>query len=312
MAAEQHRSSAEPIAERLAHGLHQGPAADRAERPPFRCRRAVMNLAKLNGNMGGGTACSRKGRQRCGMVAVFRMGLLKRGEPTDGLCSVGTVKRKKRPAKKAAPSPVRVVLQRVEIKTGHDGLLRGKPEPVILLAAYAVDSPAHPTVGASGTAIFIGEAMARLHPRKPFPTQVAPLEDVAISVDLRQVRVPADASHLLILAVALEEDSSADVQRLYKQLTSPDSLFLWDGTASIPLPIPLAGAARWTHHDALSTYSVHVMNGAVDVAEQCSGDTFVAAQAVVATRHSGRQECRLHFVSADRRNDWVAWLQVQC
>lgn len=207
---------------------------------------------------------------------------------------------------------MRVALQRVEIKTGHDGLLRGKPEPVILLAAYAISCPAAPAPATAGTAIFLGEAMARLRPSTPFPSQVAPLADVAIAVDLRQVDAPAETGYLLILALALEEDSSVDVQRIYKQLTSPQSLFLWDGAANIPLPIPLAGAAQWMKQDTVGIYTVHLMNGAADVAEQCRGDNFIAAQGVVAKLQTGPLACRLQFASADRRNDWVAWLQLEC
>jgi hypothetical protein len=54
------------------------------------------------------------------------------------------------------------------------------------------------------------------------------------------------------------------------------------------------------------------MNGATDIAEQCSGDNFIAAQGVVAKLPTGPLTCRLQFVSADRRNDWVAWLQLEC
>lgn len=214
------------------------------------------------------------------------------------------MKRKKRPAKKARAQQIRVTLSRVEIKAGHDGLLRGKPEPVILLAAYLVDLEAR-----SEPLRFLGEAMARLHPSKPFPTQVVLDEEVKIAVELRQL---SDGPHrLLVLALALEEDSSADVQRLYKRLATPDSLFLWDGAALIPTPVTLANAARW-NREATGIYAVHVMDGVADVAEQCEGDAFIAAQAVIAELSTGPLDCRLRFVAADRRNDWLAQLEVRC
>jgi hypothetical protein len=212
-------------------------------------------------------------------------------------------KKRKKPESPMRPRQVRVALQRVEITAGHDGLLRGKPEPVILLFAYCVGG---------GVTTFLGQELLRLHPKKPFPAQLALPEEVAISVDVRQHEGVQAGSHLLVLALALEEDSSADVQHLYKRLSTPESLFLWDSASPIPAPVTLANTRRWMPADAAQVFAVHLMDGVVDVGEQCSGDNFVAAQAVLIGFAKGPADCWLRFVSADRRNDWTAWLAIKC
>lgn len=213
------------------------------------------------------------------------------------------LKRKKKPAQRERPKLLHVALKQLEITAGHDGLLRGKPEPVILLSAYCL---------AGDVVTFLGQALARLHPKKPFPTQIMPDEEVAISVDVRQHESAKAGNHLLVLALALEEDSSDDVQRLYKRLTTAQSLFLWDSASHIPAPVTLGNAARWAKRDGANCFAVHLMDGIADVGEQCEGDTFVAAQAVLIEFCRGPAECRLRFVSADQRNDWTAQLTVKC
>lgn len=208
-----------------------------------------------------------------------------------------------KPDNQPRPKMVRVELRQVEFAAGHDGLLRGKPEPVILLFAYCVD------YAAGGATSFLGSTVARLYPHK-FPTLISVGKDGKIATDVRRVCAARETDGLLILALALEEDSSADVQRLYKRLAEPSSIFLWDSGAPIPAPVTIARATTWTDRRGAQVYSVHVMDGVVDLAEQCSGDTWVGAQAVITGYRQRDSECRLHFVSADKRNDWSALIVI--
>jgi hypothetical protein len=212
--------------------------------------------------------------------------------------------RPEQPDTQARPKMVRVELRQVEITAGHDGLLRGKPEPVILLFAYCVD------FSAAGATSFLGGVVARLHPRTPFPCQLSVGKDGTVAMDVRRVCEARETDGLLILALALEEDSSSDVQRLYQRLAEPRSIFLWDSHAPIPAPVTIATATTWTDRRGAQVFSVHVMDGVHDLAEECGGDTWIGAQAVVTGYRQRDSECRLRFVSANQRNDWTALIAI--
>jgi hypothetical protein len=175
----------------------------------------------------------------------------------------------------------------LEIARGHDGLLQGKPEPVVALGLYVVD-----TAGARLAA----RGLVRFAPMGTIPATVAPVPSAIVDGG----RLPKGAKGWVALAVALEEDRGDDVRRLYAALERPGDLHC----------VADDGAAEHSLADALARTAprpVHLLVDGADAASTCASDDWVgAAIAAFPARGADRAPLRLHFSSGDRRNDWTA------
>lgn len=195
--------------------------------------------------------------------------------------------KKRRPQTRRA---LAVEVVSLEIAAGHDGLLRGKPEPVLLVAALWVGA----------TARTLGRAVVRFGPIGRYPCVAEPDRPTSISG-----RAPSDG-RLVVLALALEEDTSTDVARVYGLLESVEPLSFWVSGADVPAPVPLSAlplAPRGAEPIALA---VHVLEGARDLGDRCRGDALLGAWAAGVPDDGGTHELRLRFRSADGKNDWTA------
>jgi hypothetical protein len=185
-------------------------------------------------------------------------------------------------------------VEELEIARGHDGLLRGAPEPVLILAAYLVDETQVRT---------LGRALHRFAPRRPFPSRVAPDQVRSIAVEITH-HVPI---HIVVLALALEEDSSRGVQAAFGAVEHHGALTLWQSSSHDPTPMTLG---ELTGSDDAWRYPapVHVLAANRDMAALCDGDKWVAGVAWVMhpSLNPSGGAFRLPFQSADRRNDWTA------
>lgn len=209
--------------------------------------------------------------------------------------------RRKRRTKALAvrrPGAFRIGLRidELELARGHDGLLRGSPEPTLLLAVYRVDAT---TVTTHGRYLYRFECPASL------PAKVAPQESSNESIV-----VPfSEGARIVVLVLAVEEDSGQGLQALYAELENGDAVVAWlePGGGDHPMHLPELTT------DALvadAPHRIHLVFDDRDPSQQLSGDDWIGAALVWAPLETGRGRHRLHFVSADARNDWTAELEL--
>ncbi len=185
-------------------------------------------------------------------------------------------------------------IDRLEVARGHDGFMRGAPEPVVVCGVFAIT--------AAGPRL-LGRGVAEFHrPKRSYPCTVEPH-----AADLIDAAAPRESGSLVLVSLAFEKDGGGDVQRAYAALERAADIALFDETAAEPAPIDLddvAGdLAGWS-----TPRAVHLMvDGAHFVA---ADDDWVAGAAVAVERGGRRQRHRAHFASADGRNDWTASINV--
>ncbi|MBI5490919.1 MAG: hypothetical protein HY905_26540 [Deltaproteobacteria bacterium] len=205
---------------------------------------------------------------------------------------------KRRAAPRSATSGRRITatLDAVELARGHDGFLRGKPEPALLFAAWSV-GPA--------SSRLLGRAARLLTVRGSFPCTTVPDETLL----LRAASSPGH-DRVALLVAALEVDAGTDVKWLYAALGDPDAVSVWSEDAAAPEPSAVAEAAR-AAPPAGASGPVRLLRGRVNVEDSCRRDEWVGACLLVRPIGAGETEERLRVVSADRRNDWTACLRLR-
>jgi hypothetical protein len=192
---------------------------------------------------------------------------------------------------------VRIDIDSLELAKGHDGFLRGTPEPVIIVGAYVVD--------ADGARV-AGRALWHMERPTRFPCTVAPRGDGA---DKRLRLTPPAA--LVVIAIAVEEDGGGDIQSLYAALEQVAAITVWPRHSDVPAPLHIDELAR--QMDTWREWrSIHAMIDGAHVGDTLNDDDWIGAAALVTPcvpRFRGAQ--RLHFVSDDGLNDWTAELCVR-
>jgi len=186
-------------------------------------------------------------------------------------------------------------IEALDIALGHDGLLRGSPEPTLLFGLYSVDGD---EVATHGRYLFRFERPASL------PGKVAARERIKESVV-----VPwSEAARLVVVALAVEEDSGRGLQTLYAELENGDAIVAWleDGSSLEPMHVPELAAALPSDRP----HRIHLLFEDRDPSQQLRGDDWIGAGLVWASLTPGRGRHRLHFVAPDGRNDWTAELDL--
>ncbi|MFK7998525.1 MAG: hypothetical protein AB8H86_02970 [Polyangiales bacterium] len=178
-------------------------------------------------------------------------------------------------------------VESLELTKAHDGIFRGLPEPVILIAIYGV--------GEGGPRLLRSERLefkVTAESAEPMPWTHAPW----------QHEIPADG-HLATLLIGMEEDSGDDIARVEAALKSPDSLQLWrlDEDPRVRVTFAEADAAE----DAISPSPVDVENQRGAFSASCAWDKWVGACLWVeaAPHEESVRESRLH--QRFRGNDWT-------
>jgi hypothetical protein len=214
----------------------------------------------------------------------------------------------------AAPKPtdrihtfrLRMELTALELASGHDGLLRGLPEPVIVLGAFLL---------ASARALPLGRCLVRLsQPAGRFPTTVTPPQPAVLRAKGRA----STSARIAVLAIAVEEDAGKDVERIYAHLAEAKNVRVWNLEDAVPSPVSLAElvagpeapsiAAPLLPHPVATRVGV-VVDGA-DLRDVCEADELIGAGLFVIPTTRNEEGFRVHFTSADQKNDWTAVLSV--
>jgi hypothetical protein len=192
-------------------------------------------------------------------------------------------------------------LESVEFVRGHDGLLRGKPEPVVMVATYGV--------GGAGTCL-VARALRRLAVHEPYPS-VTTITRVP-ERELFRADIPHDFERVVVLALAIEEDSGRDVESIYANLASAELLSAWSEGERLPEPLTLEELARAPLTSPPKAQGVHLIFDGCDLRERCSADDWIGASlAVLEHKGGGTNLWRYHFVSSDKRNDWTALVRIK-
>jgi len=192
------------------------------------------------------------------------------------------------PVRRITPLRLELTLPRLEMARGHDGLLRGEPEPVVVLGAFYTD-------GESVRAL--GRAHVRFAPRGSYPLVAEP--DGAHSLAAPLLPSVHDRERVVVLALALEEDSGDDVARVYGALENAASFALWAREETVPAP-------RGLHTFVDAVTRVFVLHDGREL--RCTSDELIGA--VVATMPLARATHELRLPFSSDRNDWLAVLEA--
>jgi hypothetical protein len=187
----------------------------------------------------------------------------------------------------------------LEIARGHDGFLRGKPEPVVIVAAYLVDGT---------TTYVVGRMLHRFKVTQPFPSEA---RSEATALPMSTVTVPDETTpRWVVLAIALEEDGGKDVQRLYGAVERYRALTVWTPDTRDVDPLPLHALPETEDWNVPREVELSV-EGATESA-LCQSDKWIGAVCwrIRARGGSKKSRFRLPFLAADGRNDWTAIVDI--
>ncbi|MCH9682790.1 MAG: hypothetical protein K0V04_15245 [Deltaproteobacteria bacterium] len=117
-------------------------------------------------------------------------------------------------------------------------------------------------------------------------------------------------TRLLVLALAVEEDSGRGLATLFAQLESSDTMMAWTYATDVPVPTAVPELAAGDQLAPDLGHRIHIMMGDRDPSVRLDGDDWIDANLVWTQAARARRRYRLHFVSADERNDWTAELEL--
>lgn len=221
-----------------------------------------------------------------------------------GKGSKGRKRRRKhaKPKGKEALSPHRVStlvisLPRLTVAKGHDGFLRGSPEPTLVFGAFLEDA-------SPKDARTIARGLWRFESPDAFPSEVATMGDGKVKAELTVKR----PGRLVLLAVALEEDAGDDVREVFAAMEDAARFEVWRSRDAIPHPQHL--------HELGEAFSeparVNVQLDHVELDKRCTADDYIGAQVVVVdANRRQKRDVRFHFRSENGLNDWTALVHVR-
>ncbi len=205
--------------------------------------------------------------------------------------------RSKRSRRDRSDRELRLDIARLELACGHDGFLRGAPEPVLLAGLYAADN--------QGLHL-LGRGISRFAVPNRFPCEV---EAAEASVIRYAARLEEDQRAVALL-IALEEDSGEDLARVYAALERAGDLAVCPIDTAVPTPEPLAALAEGSAGWRRARLADLLLNGAQFDAT-CGRDKWVGAVAFASGPSELGQEMRAHFRSDDGLNDWTALVTLK-
>ena len=181
------------------------------------------------------------------------------------------------------------------IARGHDGLLRGQPEPVVILAAYdcsdATPRPVH-------------QHLVRFHRPRRMPGISEPMKQER---QTSHILVPKGAD-IAILALALEQDGGQGALNLFSMLRDHRQVIAWPTDQPHHFPCPLSTYAKSLPSDGEQSECMIDDNTFADL---CRGDDYVGASVFYRRTESPCKEILTsRIASEDRHNDWTIRFQL--
>lgn len=195
---------------------------------------------------------------------------------------------------------IRVSAGALDLARGHDGFLRGHPEPVLLVGLYRCHG---------GDADMLGRTVIHFERVARVPGEIAP---VAGRDGFATEGYIANGGALAVLVVALEEDRGRDIASLYAELIEAGEILLWASDAGEAVPAPLA---ELPHHGAEGELAaVELKIAGRFPRDWFRADDYIAAAAAWLTPNRGRLRLRARLrseASREARNDWLAELEIR-
>ena len=197
-----------------------------------------------------------------------------------------------------ARSRLRALLHEVEFVAGHDGFMRGKPEPELLFVAIAQDEE---------RICLLQTSRRKLAIQGSFPCTAALANKLVINA-----RVPRWAQHITLLCLGVENDGGKDVDLLAGAL---DDLSAWKTRAtdsSIAAPFALNELSVLPPTQAPSALRVRVSYQGEDAGALCKKDDWIAASMVLldATKPADNR-WTMRLLSDDKKNDWKPKVELR-
>ena len=197
-----------------------------------------------------------------------------------------------------ARSRLRALLHEVEFVAGHDGFMRGKPEPELLFVAIAQDDE---------RIALLQTSRRKLAIQGSFPCTAALANKLVINA-----RVPRWAQHITLLCLGVENDGGKDVDLLAGAL---DDLSAWKTRAtdsSIAAPFALNELSVLPPTQAPSALRVRVSYQGEDAGALCKKDDWIAASMVLldATKPADNR-WTMRLLSDDKKNDWKPKVELR-
>jgi hypothetical protein len=163
----------------------------------------------------------------------------------------------------------------------------------------------------AGSVVSLGRVLERLRPGPSFPQRLRLDKTV-----LRARTFPSSSSEppglLVIVAVALEEDSGKDVAALYADLGHPARLGLWDPAAELPEPRALEELVQLAPSLVPEADRISLLRDGVALERAVTADDWVGSLLLrVSLAERSEQSYRFQFVSPDEQNDWTLDLGVR-
>lgn len=187
-------------------------------------------------------------------------------------------------------------LRTVVLRKGHDGFLRGQPEPVLISALFQLRG---------GEARVVGKTRFALAVAQPFPCTLSP-DGVLV-----QARLDERAGSLALLCAAFEEDSGEDLALVTSQLEDPSAWAVRAADSSIAAPFALADLAHAHWATPSSDQQVELLHRGTSLAARCTRDDWIGAAALVLEPRRGLQRLAPRIVAANGRNDWELKLELR-
>jgi hypothetical protein len=187
----------------------------------------------------------------------------------------------------------------LEIARGHDGFLRGSPEPVLVFATYMLTEPV-PQI--------VGRTLHRFRATKPFPSEALADKKLLPSCS---VHIPDGRSlRWAALAIALEEDGGEDVQRVFGAVEHHQSLSVLTADPADVEPrtfASLPAAVEWS-----LPREVDVLIDGQALSGTCHSDKWIGAVCwlLLPSERTRRTRFRLPFLAPNGRNDWTAVVEI--
>lgn len=190
-------------------------------------------------------------------------------------------------------------LEAVAFRRGHDGFLRGKPEPVLLVAAYAVTGQT--------SCRLLASAQQAVAVKGGYPT----VTDVELGLLFRANLPRRGAGRLVVLCLGVEHDKGSDIARLSRELGRADAWGLWAARSPFNVPFTLPELALLKPFQPPEAMPVQAEVHGVDLREFCQKDDWVGGAATLldATR-ADDQVWDFPLVSDDGRNHWTARIRL--
>lgn len=194
---------------------------------------------------------------------------------------------------------LQISIQNLRLNAAHDGFFRGKTEPSISVRAYGLQN---------GNLRDLGGVDADRFQTEDPPCDVVIDQTFEVAAD--------DGDLVLILAIALEQDSGDDVDRVRNALRDPDALHFWsvDGepeawdAGEIEAQCDTWRAPRSVDLD----YKKSAMSRSFDYDKWIGARAFVIGASKTTSDSSiglVNDLVELRFVA--RKNDWTLQLEVR-